>query len=94
VTFIDEAYFNPSSRPVGFILREEGTRYNKENVEERGAKEGNQLHVAGWCNWYEKCEELRFYNDEEEYIKKLKRPTKPRTRMYEEKEEFNQRIRE
>jgi hypothetical protein len=46
VTFTDEAHFNPGSRPVGLILREEGTRYNIENIEERGSKEGNQLYVV------------------------------------------------
>lgn len=65
VVYTDEAHFcqNESSRPL--ILRELGTADEPENIVERGQKEDVTLHVAGWVNWYTKCDKLEFYNDEE-----------------------------
>ena len=36
-----------------------------------------------------KAEKLKFYNDENDYIEKPKRPPKPRKTMYESPEEFD-----
>lgn len=92
VYFTDEAHLDPSSQAQGYILREQGTRLDPENIQERGEKTGVTLHVFAYINWWEKSE-LYFYKDEEMYIEKPKKPPKPRTRKYETKEEFEERIR-
>jgi hypothetical protein len=38
ITFTDEAHVDLTSQPVGEILREEGHRYDDENIQERGEK--------------------------------------------------------
>lgn len=78
---------DPSSQAQGHILREEGHRTDPENIQERGEKTGVKVHVAGWCNWWEKCEKLEFYNDEEAYIEEPKKSPKPRRRPTTETEE-------
>ena len=90
--FTDEAHIDPSSLRQGYILREEGHRLDDENIQERPAKIGVKLHVAGWVNWHEKCPELTFYYDEEEYTMRPKRPRKPRRRKYESKDQWNERL--
>lgn len=80
VFFTDEAHLDPSSQSVGHILREQGHRTDPENIQERGEKTGVKFHVAGWCNWWFKCEKLEFYNDEETYTEKPKKPARPRRR--------------
>ena len=44
--FTDEAHIDPTSQAVGDILREEGTRYQDENIMERQEKKGITLHVC------------------------------------------------
>ena len=44
--FIDEAHIDPSSQAQGNILREQGTCYVIENIQERGEKTGVKLHIA------------------------------------------------
>ena len=44
--------------------------------------------MARWVNWYEKCEKLEFYYDEEDYIERPKRLRKPRKKKSESEEEF------
>ena len=90
--FTDEAHIDPSSKPQGLILREQGTRYNTENIQERPEKEGVRLHVAAWINWHEKADKLEFYNDENDLTIKPPRPPKPRKTMYETEDEFSRRI--
>ena len=80
VYFTDEFHVDPSSIGAGYVLREEGTAEDSENIQERPAKEGNKLHVAGWVNWSNKCEQLEFYHDEEDTTVQPKRPRKPRRR--------------
>lgn len=92
IFFTDEAHIDPSSNSQGYILREQGTRYDTENIQERGEKKGVRLHIAGWINWYRKAEKLEFYNDENDYIQQLKRPPKPRKTMYESAEDFQHRL--
>lgn len=92
IFFTDEAHIDPSSNSVGYILREEGTRYDSVNIQERGEKTGVKLHIAGWCNWHSKCTSLEFYNDEEQYIEKPKRPRKPQKRKKETPEQFSHRL--
>src|ERR1700712_1085558 len=52
IVFTDEMHIDPSSQAVVDILREQGTRYDDENIRERLPKEGGKFHVAGWVNWY------------------------------------------
>ena len=64
VLFTDEAHVDPSSECQGRTLRERGTRYDIENIQERLPKTGSKFHIAGWVTWDHKCERLEFYNDE------------------------------
>jgi hypothetical protein len=92
VYFTDEAHIDPSSITQGRILREQGTRYSTENIQERPEKSGVQLHIAAWINWHGKAEKLEFYNDERDSVIRPRRPPKPRRTMYETEEDFSQRI--
>lgn len=94
ITFTDEAHIDPTSQGQGHILRERGTRYNTENIQERGERKGVRLHIAGWVNWHTKCKKLKFYNDENDEIQPPPRPRKPVKRKYESQEDFEARIRE
>jgi hypothetical protein len=94
VYFSDKAHLDPSSQSQGYILREQGTRNDAENIQERGEKTGVKLHIFAWVNWWGKSDKLLFYNDEEEHVECPRRPPKPRTRKYESEEEFQARIRE
>ncbi|KAA8574851.1 hypothetical protein EYC84_004095 [Monilinia fructicola] len=40
----DEAHMDPASQRVGEILREQGTRYEPENIVEYPALDGNKIH--------------------------------------------------
>ena len=93
IFFSDEAHLDPSSQAQGYILREQGTRIDAENIQERGEKTGVKLHVFAWVNWWGKSK-LYFYHDEEEHIERPPRPPKPRTRKYETNDEFQARLRE
>ena len=92
IHFTDEFHVDPASIKTGFILREEGTRNDPDNIQEKPKKEGNKLHVAGWVNWHAKCEKLEFYNDEEDHTEQPKRPRKPIRSKYDSEEEFSERI--
>jgi hypothetical protein len=94
ILFTDEFHVDPAAQGVGHILREQGTRYDPENIQERPALEGSKLHVAGWINWHAKAEKLEFYNDEEAYIEKPKRPRKPRRRKAESDNKWERRLAE
>ncbi|RDL42414.1 uncharacterized protein BP5553_02393 [Venustampulla echinocandica] len=93
IFFSDEAHLDTSSQAQGYILREQGTRTDAENIQERGERTGVKLHVFAWVNWWGKSK-LYFYHDEEEYIERPPRPPKPRTRKYETTDEFEARLRE
>ncbi|KAM3066528.1 hypothetical protein ACMFMG_012026 [Clarireedia jacksonii] len=92
--FTDEAHFDPASQGTGRILREQGQRYNPENIQEKPALLGNKVHFGGWVNWHAKYDKLEFYNDEEEYVEKPQRPRKPRKSRYETQEDWNKRLME
>jgi hypothetical protein len=92
VFFSDEAHIDPSSSIQGRVLREQGTRYNSSNIQERGEKKGVALHIAAWVNWHGKAEKLEFYHDEEDSIIKPKRPPKPRKSKYQSEEEYQARL--
>ena len=92
VVFSDEAHVDPGSSKTPYILREQGTRYEPENLMERPDKIGNKIHMAAWCNWYQKAPELIFYHDEMDELPKPKKPQKPRKSKYESEEQYQQRI--
>ena len=73
IHFTDEFHIDPASIKTGSILREEGTRNDPDNIQEKPKLEGNKLHVAGWVNWWAKCEKLEFYHDEEDHTERPKR---------------------
>ena len=73
---------------AGGILCERGTRNDPDNIQQRPQRIDVKLHIAAWVNWYKKAEKLEFYNDEESFVQRPKRPSKPRTRKYESQEEY------
>ena len=60
VVFTDETHFDPGSRSQGRVLREKGTRYSPDNIQERGSLVGNKVHFAAWVTWDSKAPELIF----------------------------------
>jgi hypothetical protein len=93
--YTDEAHIDPTSQAQGMIAREQGTRDNPENIEERPSLKGVRFHIAAWISWYGKADKLRFYNDEEDKIERPPYPLKPRRRpTTETTEEFEQRVKE
>jgi hypothetical protein len=95
IMYTDEAHVDLTSQAVGEILREEGTRYDDENIMERGEKKGVSFHVAAWITWFEKAEKLEFYNDEEDTTEYPPRAPKPRRRPTTESEsEYQDRLKE
>jgi transposase len=92
IIFSDEAHYDPSSIVQNEVLREEGHRYDPPNIQQRGGKTGVALYFAAWINWHAKAEQLEFYNDENTYTEKPKRPPKPRKTMYESLEDYNTRV--
>ncbi len=95
VHYTDEAHIDPSAQSNGSILREEGTRYEPENIAEIPKLNGVVFHVAASCSWWHKSQ-LQFYNDEydETFEIKLPRPRKPIRRKRETQDEYNQRYAE
>jgi hypothetical protein len=82
IFFLDKAHIDPSFILHDRVLREEGTRYDSHNIQERGEKKGVKLHIAAWINWHKKAKKLEFYHDEEDSIIKPQRPPKPRRSKY------------
>ncbi|KAA8564759.1 hypothetical protein EYC84_010531 [Monilinia fructicola] len=76
----DEAYMDPASQRVGKILREQGTRYEPENIVEYPALDGNKIHWSAWVLYYLKAKMLLFYYDEEEHTEGPVCPSYPRRR--------------
>ena len=64
--FTDEAHIDPGSQAVGDVLREQGKRYDTENIEERQPRQGSKFHIAAAISWWGKSK-LEFYNDEEDH---------------------------
>ena len=91
VHFTDEAHFDATEIPADFVLREEGTRYRPENVQQLPPKKGISLHIAASISWWHKGE-LQFYNDEKDQPAnpttiEPEYPSKPRRRPKTESEE-------
>lgn len=93
VVYTDEAHIDPTSQTQGRVLREQGTRDNPDNIEERPPLKGVRFHIAAWISWWDKADKLEFYNDEEDKIEQPPYPSKPRRRpTTESEEEYKQRI--
>lgn len=80
ICFTNEAHIDPESQRVGEILREEGHRYDTENIMEGEERQGAAFHIAAWISWHNKAEKLEFYNDEEDTIEHPPMPPKSRRR--------------
>jgi transposase len=77
VMFTDECHIDVTAQRQGRILRERGTRYDQENIQQRQGKTGNKIHIFAWVTWDSKSPQLYFYNDIEPTIDEPKRPRKP-----------------
>ena len=95
VFFTDEAHIDASLMDDGRILREPGTRYEPENLQQVPKPEGCSFHLAAYVNWHE-IGPLQFYNDSQHDPEvEIKKPKKPRRRPKTETEEqYQQRIRD
>jgi hypothetical protein len=51
IVFTDEAHVDPIAQRQGEILREEGTRDDPDNIEERPPLKGVRFHIAAWISW-------------------------------------------
>ncbi|KAL8703159.1 MAG: hypothetical protein Q9201_003663 [Fulgogasparrea decipioides] len=67
IGFADEAYKDPSDMHPSYVTREQGTRYEPENLIEIPPKQGVALHFAAWVSWYYRSD-LIFYNNPAEWI--------------------------
>lgn len=95
VVYTDEAHVDPTSQAQGRILREQGTRDDPENIEERPPLKGVRFHIAAWISWWGKADKLKFYNDEEDKVEHPPYPLKPRRRpKTETNEEYSSRVQE
>ena len=95
IVYTDEAHVDPTSQAQGRVLREQGTRDNPENIEERPPLKGVRFHIAAWISWWGKAPKLRFYNDKEDKVERPPMPRKPRRRpTTETNEEYAERLKE
>ncbi len=95
IVYTDEAHVDPTSQAQGRVLREQGTRDNPENIEERPPLKGVRFHIAAWISWWGKAPKLKFYNDEEDHVEHPSMPQKPRRRpTTETNEEYTKRLKE
>ena len=77
------------------ITREEGTRDDPENIEERPPLKDVRFHVAAWISWWGKADKVEFQNDEEDKIEEPPYPSKPRRRPKTEiEDEYRRRVQE
>lgn len=63
VAWTDEVHIDPGITMQKHIFREEGTRYEQDNLQEVPDLKGNKLHMAAVIT-YDYKSELIFYNDE------------------------------
>jgi hypothetical protein len=95
IVYTDEAHVDPTSQSQGRVLREQGTRDNPENIEQRPPLKGVRFHIAAWISWWGKAHKLEFYNDEDDHIEQPPMPPRPRRRPKTETiEEYNSRLKE
>ena len=87
IVYTDKAHVDPTSQAKHQVLREQGTRDDPENIEERPPLKGVRFHIAAWISWWGKADKLQFYNDEEDKTKHPPYPPKPRRRPTTESED-------
>ena len=108
ILFTDEFHYNPSLLGDPIITREEGTRYEDDNIVARPPKGASfTLHGAGWVNWHAKCDRLIFWQDvkaekvtkeQTQELKRLlkektpRRPQKPRRSKFESSQQWQDRL--
>ena len=51
IVYTDKAHIDPTSQSQGRVLREQGTRDDPENIEERLPLKGVRFHIAAWISW-------------------------------------------
>ena len=94
VHFTDEAHFDPDQTYQERVLREEGTRYESENMQKMPDMKGVKLHLAASISWHHKGP-LTFYNDEHDAPEiQVHKPRKPHKSKYETEHDHRQRIAE
>ena len=92
VHFTDEAHFDSDQMFQERTLREEGTRYEQENMQTMSDMKEVKLHVAASISWHHKGA-LQFYNDEHDMSDiQIQKPRKPRKRKHETNDEHRQRV--
>ncbi|KAF1812305.1 hypothetical protein P152DRAFT_397592 [Eremomyces bilateralis CBS 781.70] len=84
-------HYDPTEQARERIIRQKGTGYRPENIQNRPATQGMVLHIAASCNWYSKSS-LKFYHDKSEDPPKPQKPGKPRQKQTETDEQFSQRL--
>ena len=94
VRFTDEFHLDPSAAGQERVLREQGTRYREENIQQRPGLLGNKLHIAGWVTYDDKIKNLIFYNERTEKTIQPKPPPKPRKSKYITEDEYAEQIKE
>jgi DDE superfamily endonuclease len=85
--FSDEAHIDPSQSSAEWILREEGTRLNPENMQMEHFDSSFKVHIAATISIHHKGA-LQFYNDEPAPT----RPRKPRRSKYKSEAEYHQEV--
>lgn len=92
IHFTDEAHVDPDQVHSEHILREEGTRYEAENMQPMPDMKGVKFHFAASISWHHKGK-LQFYNDEHDPpLVVTKKPPKPRKSKYETMDQHHQRV--
>ena len=92
VHFTDEAHLDPNEYYSKRVLREEGTRYESENLQAMPDMKGVKFHFAASISWHHKGE-LQFYNDEHNPpFVVTKKPPKPRKSKYKTADQHHQRV--
>jgi hypothetical protein len=82
VHFTDEAHFDPDQMYEERVLREEGTRYEPENLQTMPEMKEVKLHVTASISWHHKGA-LQFYNDEHDMPDiQITKPRKPRRQKH------------
>ena len=77
VEFTDEFHVDPTELGREFTLREEGTRLNEANIQQRPKLKGIKFHVAGWITYHSRIKKLIFYNEALPKEQQPRRPPKP-----------------
>ena len=95
IFFSDESHIDGSSISRERELREEGTAYKPENMQQRPPLQELTVHFTLCISWDKKYDPI-FYNEEHLEVKvEVKKPPKPQRRPVNgNEEEYQQRLRE